>query len=400
MSFKTRVSVLLLSTPVLAFVLVGGLLGNNAAARTGGDDKFQHLKVFQDVLQLVMTTYVEDVKVDEVMEGAMRGLADGLDPDSAYLTPEQTRAVQSGAALPAGEVGLELTRQFYLRVIAARDGSPAAQAGIQTGDYVRAIDGRATRDLTVFEGTRLLRGAPGSKVVLTVIRGNAAEPHQITLVREKAPAPVVSARMLDGQVGYIRIPAFAATTAAEVKRHAGELATSGAKALIVDVRRTAEGSIDDGIATARLFVKAGTLTSKAGRAKPGQTEAPKEAILASEGDGSIVLPAQVLVSAGTTGAAEVFSAALDGNKRADLVGEHTLGRAAVQKLVPLSENRSLWLTYARYLTPGGEPIHGKGLKPDVLMDEPDVDFGVALPKSDPILDAALQNLKTSSLMTP
>ena len=400
MSFKTRLSVLLLSTPVLAFVLVGGLLGNNAAARTAGDDKFQHLKVFQDVLRLVMSTYVEDVKVDEVMEGAMRGLADGLDPDSAYLTPEQTRAVQSGASLPAGDVGIELTRQFYLRVIAARDGSPAARAGVQTGDYVRAIEGKATRDLTVFEGTRLLRGAPGSKVVLTVIRGNAAEPHEVTLVREKAPAPTVSAKMLEPGVGYIRIPAFAATTAADVKRHASELTTAGAKALIVDVRRNAEGPIDDGIATARLFVKTGTLTSKAGRARPGQTDAPQEAIVAKEGDGSIALPTQVLVSAGTTGAAEVFAAALDGNKRADLVGEHTLGRAAAQKLVPLPENRGLWLTYARYTTPGGEPIHGKGLKPDLLIDEPDVEFGAPLPTSDPILDAALQNVKKSNQLVP
>lgn len=398
MSFKTRLSVLLLSTPVLAFVLVGGLLGNNAAARTAGDDKFQHLRVFEDVVSLVMSTYVEDVKVGAVMEGAMRGLADGLDPDSAYLTPEQVRQAQ--APLPAGELGIELTRQFYLRVIAVRDDSPAARAGLQTGDYVRAIDGKATRDLTVFEGTRLLRGAPGSKVVLTVIRGNAAEPHEVPLVREKSSAPGVSTKMLDGGVGYLRIPAFSAATAADVKRLTGELEKSGAKALIIDIRRTAEGSIDHGIATARLFVKSGTLTSKAGRAKDPKADAPKESIVAAAGDGSIAVPVQLLVTAGTSGAAEVFAAALSGNKRADLVGEHTIGRAASQKLVPLAEGRAMWLTYARYLTPAGEPIHGKGLKPDVLIDEPDVDFGATLPKSDPVLDAALERIKKSSLMTP
>jgi carboxyl-terminal processing protease len=398
MSFKARVSVLLLSTPVLAFVLVGGLLGNSAAARTAGDDKFQHLRMFEDVVQLVMSTYVEEVKVDEVMEGAMRGLAEGLDPDSAYLTAEQVRTVQSTEPPPAGGVGIELTRQFYLRIIAARDDSPAARAGLQTGDYVRAIDGKATRDLTVFEGTRLLRGAPGSKVALTVIRGNAAEPHEVTLVREKTIAPPVSSKMLDGAVGYIRIPAFTGTTAADVKRQRGELTRAGARALIVDVRRTAEGRIEDGIATARLFVKTGTLTTRAGRETEGRADGPKEAILAGEGDGVIDVPVQLLVSAGTSGAAEVFAAALDGNQRADLVGEHTIGRAASQKLVTLPENRGLWLTYARYLTPSGEPIHGKGLKPDVLIDEPDVDFGAVLPKSDPVLDAALEQLKKSSLM--
>jgi carboxyl-terminal processing protease len=397
MSFKTRISVLVLSTPVLAFVLLGGLLGNNAAARTGPDDKFRHLRVFEDVVSLVMNTYVEDVKVDEVMEGALRGLADGLDPDSAYLNAEQTREVQSGAALPAGEVGIELTRQFYLRVIAARDGSPAARAGLTSGDYVRAIDGKATRDLTVFEGTRLLRGTPGSKVVLTIIRGNAAEPHEVTLVREKASVPPVTSKLLDGAVGYLRIPAFSASTAADVKRHAAELAKGGAKALIVDVRRTAEGAIEHGIDTARLFVKSGTLTAKAGRAKEGQSEGPKEVIAARAGDGAIELPVQVLISGGSAGAAEVFAAALDGTTRAELVGEHTIGRAAVQKLVPI-ENRGLWLTYLRYQTPTGDLIHGKGLKPDVAVEEPDVDFGSALPTSDPILDAALERVKLSSMM--
>ncbi len=398
MSFKTRVSVLLVSTPVLAFVLIGGLLGNNAAARTPGDDKFQSLRVFEDVVSLVMQTYVEEVKVGAVMEGAMRGLADGLDPDSAYLTAAQVK--QSQTPLPAGDIGIELTRQFYLRVIAARDDSPAARAGLQTGDYVRAIDGKATRDLTVFEGTRLLRGTPGSKVVLTVIRGNAAEPHEVTLVREKSSAPSVTSKVLDGGVGYVRIPAFSAATAGDLKRVAGELEKSGAKALVIDVRRTAEGNIEDGIAAARLFVKSGTLTAKAGRAKDAKAEAPKGAVVAGPGDGTITLPVQLLVTAGTSGAAEVFAAALSGNKRADLVGEHTLGRAAAQKLVSLPESRGLWLTYARYLTPAGESIHGKGLKPDVAIDEPDVDFGATLPKSDPILDAALERIKKSSLMVP
>lgn len=392
MSFKTRVSVLLLSTPVLAFVLIGGLVGHNAAARTPGDDKFQQLRVFEDVVGLVMQTYVEEVKVGAVMEGAMRGLADALDPDSAYLTAEQVK--QSQSPLAAGDLGIELTRQFYLRVIATRDQSPAARAGLQTGDYVRAIDGKATRDLTVFEGTRLLRGAPGSKVVLTIIRGNAAEPHEVALVREKSSAPAVSSKMLDGGIGYLRIAAFTPTTTAEVKRNAGELEKSGAKALIIDLRRTAEGSIEDGIAAARLFVKSGTLTSKAGRAKDPKADAPTEAIVAGPGDGAISLPVQLLVTAGTSGAAEVFAAALDGNKRADLVGEHTIGRAAAQKLVPLPENRGLWLTYARYLTPTGETIHGKGLKADVVIEEPTVEFGSSLPTSDPILDAALKRIRT------
>ena len=137
---------------------------------------------------LITSNYVEEVNVDKVMHGAMRGLADGLDPDSAYLTPDAGEAGRSRRAAAAGDVGLELTRQYYLRVIAARDNSPAAKAGLRTGDYVRAINDKPTREMSVWEGMRALRGAPGSKVTLTVIRGNAADPHVVELTREAMPA--------------------------------------------------------------------------------------------------------------------------------------------------------------------------------------------------------------------
>ncbi|MBA3296905.1 MAG: PDZ domain-containing protein [Acidobacteria bacterium] len=404
MTFKTRLSVLLISTPILAFVIIGGFMGNKAAAR-GDDETVRHLRVFEDVVSLVMSNYVEEVKTDRVMEGAMRGLAEGLDPDSAYLTPLQVRAAESTAARPEGDLGIELTRTFYLRVIAARDHSPAAKAGLQSGDYVRAIDGKPTRDMSVFEGSRVLRGQPGSKVTLTVIRGNAAEPHEVVLVRERS-APVVAAKMLPGAAGYIRIPAFTATTTAEVRRHAGELAKAGATSLVIDVRRTAEGAIEHGIAAARLFVKSGVLAYEGIRV----AEAPKlptpgvrqtdtrdltvgaTKFTANAGDGAIKLPAMVLIAAGTAGAAEVFAAALDGNDRAELIGESTIGRAGVQKLVKLPENRGLWLTYARYLGPSGKAIHGQGLTPDEAVAEPDVEFGAPAATSDPVLDAALGKL--------
>src|SRR5918993_127885 len=386
MTKKTRLSVILLSTPVLAFVLVGGIMGKTSVA---GDHEYQHLRVFQEVVWLVMSNYVEDVKVDKIMEGAMRGLADGLDPDSAYLTPAQARAVEAGETLADGDVGLELTRQYYLRVIAPRDGSPAARAGLQTGDYVRAIDGRPTRDMSVFEGSRLLRGAVGSKVVLTVIRGNAAEPRELPLVREKSTAPAVTSKMIGADVGYVRVASFRAGAAEDLKRHAADLARGGAKSLIIDLRRTAEGPIEQGHAAARAFVKSGTLGIRAGR----DAATAREAIAAKSGDGAIDLPVTLLVTTGTAGAAELFAAALDGNARAQIVGERSLGRAGVQKLVKLPDNRALWLTYARYLTPAGDPIHGKGLQPDVPVEEPDVEFGASAPTTDPILDAALEKTR-------
>jgi carboxyl-terminal processing protease len=420
MTLKTRLSVLFLSTPVLAFVVVGGLMGKASA---GNDDQsLQHLRVFEDVVSLVLSNYVEEVKVDRVMEGAMKGLADGLDPDSAYLTSKQVRDVEAGTALPDGEVGLELTRQFYLRIIAARDGSPAGKAGLQTGDYVRGIDGKATRDMSVFEGSRMLRGQPGSKVTLTIIRGNAADPHEVVLVREKAaPTSAVSGRAI-GDAGYVRIASFRSSIVGDLQKVVADLTKSGAKSLVIDLRRTAEGSYENGIAAARLFVKSGTLAIQAGRL---QTDAPVQHA-AKLGDGVIDLPVVLLVSAGTAGPSELFAAALKDNHRAELIGEHTIGRAGLQKLVKLPENRGLWLTYARYFRPGGKPlqgkpvgqprmqqpndpnaiqrstppppateaIHGHGLEPDVVVDEPDVEFGAPAPDKDPVLDAAIDRLKT------
>src|SRR5262249_25007944 len=363
MTLKTRLSILLLSTPVLIFVVVGGLIGR--ASATERDSTYQHLRVFEDVLSLVISNYVEEVKVDKAMEGALKGLAEGLDPDSAYLNSQQVAEVQSGTPLADGDVGLELTRQYYLRVIAARDGSPAAKAGLQTGDYVRGIDGKPTRDMSVFEGIRLLHGQPGSKVTLTVIRGNAADPHEVPLVREKSPTTLVSGKAATPEVGYVRIASFRDGVVDQLKKQIADLTEGGSRTLIIDVRHTAEGPLDNGIAAARLFVKSGTLAMKAGREpakdsdKSGGKESaarstPRETIAAQAGDGAIDFPVQILITNGTSGAAEVFAAALDGNKRGDLVGEHTLGRAALQKLVKLPENRGLWLTFARYLTPAGE----------------------------------------------
>jgi carboxyl-terminal processing protease len=405
---------------LLAFIVFGGVLGRASA---GGDQTFQHLRIFEDVVSLILNNYVEDAKVDKVMEGAMRGLADGLDPDSAYLTAAEVKSLQpAGCAslnpaptcgsVPVGEVGVELTRQYYLRVIAARDDSPAAKAGLQTGDYVRAIDGKPARDLSVFEGMRLLRGEPGSKVTLTIIRGNAAEPRQIDLVRERAPGAVVTGKLITPDLGYLRIAAFGPDAAAKIRSQAGELAKSGAKHLIVDIRRTAEGPFDAGIDAARVFVKTGTLAMVAGRdpqakapvtgaAPAPKTEVPTKVsaaaitktITATDGDGAVTLPITLLVTTGTSGAAELFASALQGNKRAELIGERTLGRAGIQKLVPLPDGRGLWLTTSRYLTPDGESIQGRGLTPALAVDEPDVDFDQIKPANDPILDAAIARLK-------
>jgi carboxyl-terminal processing protease len=231
-----------------------------------------------------------------------------------------------------------------------------------------------------------LRGAPGSKVSVTIIRGNAADPHVIELTREAEPPSAVSGRMAGPGVGVVRIAAIGPNTAAQVKSQVSDLTKSGASKLIVDVRHTANGALDEGVAIARLFVGTGTLAIR--ETKNGA----RETIAAGSGDGSVSLPTEVLIDTGTSGAAEVFASALAGNQRADLIGEHTLGRAATQKLVKLPDGAGLWLSTTRYLTPSGTSLHEKGLEPTVAVDEPEVEFGQPAPTADPILDKALERL--------
>ena len=382
MSLTARRAVIWISAPVVTFAILGGLL-SNVTAREG---TYQYLKIFDDVVELITNNYVEPVDVSKVMNGAMNGLADGLDPDSAYLSAGRVKQLESGTPLPAGDVGIDLTRQYYLRIIATRDGSPSARAGLRTGDYVRAINDLPTREMSVFEGMRALRGTPGSKVKLIIIRGSASDPHVVELTREVPPGSNVTGRLAAPGVGYIRIAAFGPNTADQARAQAAELAKAGASSLIVDVRRTSGGTPDLGLTLARLFVANGTLALRETKGLD------RETIAARPGDGSITLPATLLVDSGTSGAAELFASALVGNRRAELIGEHTIGRAGQQKLAKLPDGSGLWLTTTRYLTPGGDPLHEKGLEPTLTVDQPDVEFGQPPSNGDPVLDKALERL--------
>lgn len=380
MSRRSRVLVFLISTPIAALLIVGGLLG---AAKPLPQSGVPHLRVFEDVVSLIVKDYVEDVNVDKVFDGAMRGLSDGLDPSSAYLTPEEVRAIDAKQPPAVGDVGLVVSRQVYLRVVGVRDGSPAQRAGLQTGDFIRAINDTPARELSAVAGARLLRGAPGSTVSLLIIRSNPADPRKIDLVREAPRAAPPTARRLASGERYIRVPTFGPNTAAELRAAFQPSAT----ATVIDLRGTADGTAEDAIAAARLFVKSGTLATLAAR---GATNVVTQA---GDGDGAIAAPIVLLVSNGTANAAEIFAAALSANKRARLVGEPTAGLAGVQRLVRLPEGHGLWLTYARYLLPDGTPIHDRGLRPDVPVDIPTVGFDEKPPATDAALDRAAEDLR-------
>lgn len=384
MSSRSRVVIFLVSTPLAALLVVGGLLG---AARPAAQQGLPHLRVFEDVVSLIIGSYVENVNVDKVFDGAMRGLADGLDSSSTYLTPDEVKAIDAKATPPAGDVGLVISRQFYLRIVGVRDGSPAKRAGLQSGDFIRAIDDTPSRELSTYAGTRLLRGAPGSKVSLLVIRGNAAEPHTVDLVREAPTAELVTSRRLASGQHYVRVISFAEGTAAAIRAQIPASAT----AVVIDLRDIADGTAADGIAAARLFIKSGVLATLAARG------AANVVTSAGDGDGALTMPVVLVVSNGTGNAAEIFAAAMSAQKRARLVGEPTAGLAGVQHLVRLADGHGLWLTYARYVMPDGTtPVHQRGLRPDVPVETPTVGFGESVPTADVVLTKAVEDLTTKT----
>jgi carboxyl-terminal processing protease len=389
MSPRTRFIVLFVSTPLVVLVAVGGLLG---AVRQAPQDARRGLGVFDDVVRLIRAAYVEPPNVDSVMDGAMRGLVDGLDPLSAYLTPDEVRNIDSRTPLPTGDVGITVSRQFgYLRVVGLRHESPAAKAGIRSGDFIRAIGDMATRDLSVHAGTWLLLGAPGSKVSLLVFRGNAADPHTFELTREAPPAERATSRKLATGENYVRVWSFAAGAPSALRSAVQSLGASASQGLILDLRDVGNGTPEDGIAAARLFVAQGTLATRTERDR-----API-VIAAGPGDGAFTMPVVAIVTRGTAQAAEVFAAALAGNKRAVVVGEPTAALAGVTTLVRLAEGHGLLLTTARYVQNDGKPLHvtrdGGALRPDVAVELPVLTFDQPAPDTDVLTTRAAEELK-------
>ena len=387
MDRRVRLIILFATIPVVVFTMVGGFLGQ-AVAR---EDTYRHLRIFEDVVSLISKNYVEEVELDVVLEGALSGLVRSLDTDSAYLSPAEVSRLESGMPTPEGTVGLEVTSQYYLQIIAAAPDSPAARSGLIPGDFIRAIDGEPTRRLSALEGAARLRGKPGTSVTLSLLRGNTAEPYDIRLTRERPTAPAITARTMDGGIGYVRVAEFAVGAAEKLEGSVNSLVTQGARALLVDVRNTAGGSYEEGILAARLFVENGTLLK---RVEQGNQEVIIEA---NAGSDAIGAPLVLLTNLGTAHAAELFVAALSGAGRGDTVGQRTAGRSSLQRLVKLPDGTGLWLSWARYVKASGDPIHRFGVEPTVEVGGPVVELGEPVPAGDPILDHGLAHLRSTVL---
>ncbi len=384
MSPRVRLLVALLSTSLCGYILLGNLLG-----RVMGDTTYGQLSVFNEVVRLVIDAYVDPVNLDRVMSGARAGLTDALDAESAYLEPEDLKAYQQPPREGDADLGLVLTKRYgYLAVIAPRAGSPAEKAGVKSGDYIKTIDGRHTRGFSLPLGERALRGAPGSVVKLQILRPGT-DPIDVQVVRERIEPQPAKGRVLPEGPGYIKVAEFGARTADEVRDEALSLKRGGARSLVLDLRDSAFGRPGEGVAAASVFMKGGVVGKIAGR------RTAEEVLNADPRRSAWELPVVVLVDNGTAGPAEVVAAALKDAGHA-VVGQRTSGRAPVQKLVTLPEG-ALLLTVARYFSPKGDAIHGKGVEPSVpVAPVVDDDAASAAPPRDLALEKAIELLSAEA----
>jgi len=370
MSFRTKFILILISATLTLYTVVGGWISTRA--QQPANDPNAQLRIFESVLQHIQNDYVDEPNMDKVRAGALRGLAYGLDPYSTYLTPEQVREYNQNGSDKQTGIGAELSQvASYLYVIAPMKGSPADQAGIRSGDIIEYIDGKATRDISLYDAKQLLNGAAGTEVKLRVLRANAS-PLTVSVKRSAFRAPSVEARMEAGRVGVLRINSFADGEAADARAKLQDLIKQGAQKIIIDLRDSAGGSLTEAVTVANLFIKDGVIAETVGRegkALKTFTADPKATLFSG--------PVVALIDAGTAGASEVVASAIIERNRGQVVGEKSFGAGAEQQLFTLRGGDGLLLTTVKWATSSGKTFLGEdrahsGVTPSVEVKGPEV----------------------------
>ena len=370
MSFRTKFILILASATLTLYTVVGGWISTRA--QQPANDPNAQLRIFESVLQHIQNDYVDEPNMDKVRAGALRGLAYGLDPYSTYLTPEQVREYNAGNKDNQVGIGAELSQvASYLYVVAPMKGSPADQAGIKAGDIIEYIDNKATRDISLYDAKQLLNGAAGTEVKLRVLRANTS-PLSITVKRGSSHAAAAEARMDAARVGILRINSFNDGDAADVKARLQDLVKQGAQKIVIDMRATAGGSLNEAASVANLFIKDGVIAQTIGRegkALKTFNADPKEVIFSG--------PVVALIDTGTAGAAEVVASALIDRNRGQVVGEKSFGAGTEQQLFQLRGGDGLLLTTVKWASSNGKTFLGEdrahsGVAPSVEVKGQDV----------------------------
>ena len=335
--------------------------------QSGNGLPLEELRVFAEVFGRIKNDYVEPVDDRKLLNYAIEGMLSGLDPHSAYLNEDDYRDLRVGTSGEFGGLGIEVGMENgFVKVISPIDDTPAQRAGVKAGDVIIRLDDKPVKGMTLDEAVKLMRGKPGTKLRLLIVREGRDKPFEITVVRDVIKTASIRHRMLEPGFGYVRVSQFQARTPEDMLTGIGAMKRQSGgvlKGLVLDLRNNPGGVLNAAVAISDAFLTAGTIVYTEGRVRDSQLKfkaAPDDVL---EG-----APIVVLVNGGSASASEIVAGALQDHKRAVIMGQQTFGKGSVQTIVPVNERTAVKLTTARYFTPNGRSIQAEGIVPDIALD--------------------------------
>ncbi|HME95961.1 MAG TPA: S41 family peptidase [Methylomirabilota bacterium] len=349
---------------VLTLSLGGGVAskGNDTAAT------YENLRLFTEVLSIVQSQYVDEVPPKDIIYNAIKGTLRGLDPHSSFLDPEMYREMQVETSGSFGGLGIEITlRDDVLTVVAPIEGTPAYRAGIQPGDRILKIEGLSTKDMQLADAVKRMRGKPGSKITISIVREGWSEPKDFLITREQIRVHSVKNNQLEPGIEYIRLRQFQEQTANDLDTALDKYAKEGKiQGLVLDLRNNPGGLLTSAVEVTEKFLEPGKLVVYT----EGRVRNQNMRFSSNSKRAYTDFPIVVLVNQGSASASEIVAGALQDWGRAVVLGTQSFGKGSVQTIIPLSDGSGLRLTTAKYFTPKGRSIHGKGITPDIVVEGP------------------------------
>ena len=362
-----KISLIVLSSLMITSLAIGGYEKETKdKPKSSKSDLYGQLELFADAISLIRADYVDEVDSKKLIYGAMKGMLSNLDEYSQFMDPEEFEEIKSETKGEFGGVGIEISlKDDILTVITPLSGTPAEAAGIKPGDKVVKIDGKITKDITLNDAVKKMRGKPGTTVTLTVWREKVQKVIDIPMKRAIIKIrSIENAELVDGKIGYIKLAEFQDNTARDLDEALKKLESHGMSSLILDLRYNPGGTLDGAVDVAERFLpKDKTIVSIRSRTPQQNT------IFRSSGKFTHPnYPIIILVNDGSASASEIVSGAIQDNKRGLILGTKTYGKASVQTVIPLKDGSALRLTTASYLTPSGKLIKGQGIVPDIVVE--------------------------------
>ena len=351
----------------LLVVLTLSLGGSVASKSADSSATYEQLKLFTEVLSIVQNQYVDEVPPKDLIYNAIKGTLRGLDPHSSFLDPDSYKEMQVETSGSFGGLGIEITlRDDVLTVVSPIEGTPAHRAGLLTGDRIVKIDGLVTKDMQLPDAVKRMRGKPGTKVTITVVREGWTEPKDFDITREQIRVQSVRSADLGGGIAYVKLRQFQEQSPGDMAAALEKASKTGMKALVLDLRGNPGGLLTAAVEVTEEFIDDGKLVVYT----EGRVRNQNMRFSAHAKKSYPNLPMVVLVNQGSASASEIVAGALQDWGRAIVVGTQTFGKGSVQTIIPLSDGSGLRLTTAKYFTPKGRSIHGKGITPDIVVEIP------------------------------